>query len=132
MVYSRGIARCGLAGVCGVLLCVTGGGAGQPASTTQPSERPTTQQAAREPSAKETAVDRMERAAETLRLLNRVHTLEQTVSELTRQVGGPTRDLTARPGADLNSLLDRLKRDQRHLDTWSGHDRCVVYGDDKA
>jgi chromosome segregation ATPase len=46
----------------------------------------------------------------------RIRTLEQTVEELTRHVGGPQRDLTLRPEASLDSTLDRFERDLRRLE----------------
>ena len=46
----------------------------------------------------------------------RIRTLERTVEELARHVGGPQRDLTLRPEASLDSMLDRFGRDFRHLE----------------
>jgi predicted RNase H-like nuclease (RuvC/YqgF family) len=96
---------------CALVLFAAGGGADEPAASTQPVTRPADQEARPGESARE----RLERAADTLRLLNRVQDLERTVSELARHLGGPARNLTVRPSADLNTILDQVDREQRDL-----------------
>lgn len=96
---------------CALILLAARGGAEQPGATTQPATRPADQEVRPGESARE----RLERAADTLRLINRVQDLERTVSELARHLGGPTRNLTLRPSADLKSILDQIDREQRDL-----------------
>ena len=96
---------------CALVCFAAGGGADEPVAGTQPVTQPADQEARPGESARE----RLERAADTLRLINRVQDLERTVSELARHLGGPTRNLTVRPSADLNSILDQIDREQRDL-----------------
>ncbi|UCG31959.1 MAG: hypothetical protein JSU68_09865 [Phycisphaerales bacterium] len=101
-----------LLAACALVWFAAGGGADEPVASTQPATQPADQEV--RPS--ESAQERLERAADTLRIISRVQDLERTVSELTRHLGGPTRNLTVRPRADLNTLLDQIDRDQRDLE----------------
>jgi len=95
-----------------LLLCASGGWAGDSEPTSQPASQPAVEPE-RPPG--ELARERLERAADTLRLMNRIQDLERTVSELSRQLGGPTRNLTQRPDTDLRSWTDRVDNDMRSL-----------------
>ena len=98
--------------ICILLLCASGGRAGDSEPTSQPASQPAVEPQ-RQPG--ELARERLERAADTLRLMNRIQELERTVSELSRHLGGPTRNLTRRPDTDLPSWIDRVDRDLRSL-----------------
>ena len=101
----------GSALLCICLVCATGGWAEGPGSASRPATQPAADAGELETSARW----RLERAAETLRLVHRVRDLERTVAELARQLGGPTRNLTRRPDTDLASQFDRIDGDIRRL-----------------
>jgi predicted RNase H-like nuclease (RuvC/YqgF family) len=112
MLMANRILSSSLLAGCALILLAARGGAEQPGASTQPATRP----ADLEPRTSESAREHLERAAENLRVINRVRDLERTVSELARHLGGPTRNLTLRPSADLNSILDQIDREQRDLE----------------